>query len=127
MAAADKLVAMGRRIREARISMSLNQNDFGKLGGVGITTQQQYEAGKTSPTAAYLYHLETHGVDICYLLTGRNADGALAFADAQALELVEQLSDREREAVITMMMILAGRSVDADNPFPQAKGSTRDE
>ncbi len=111
---------MGRRIREARISMSLNQKDFAKIGDVGITTQQQYEAGKTSPTAAYLYNLEAAGVDIGYLLTGKYADGQLSFKDAYAFELLGVLSDREQEAVMAMLMVLAGRVSDASDPLQSA-------
>jgi len=97
--------------------MSLNQKDFAKIGDVGITTQQQYEAGKTSPTAVYLYNLEVAGVDIGYLLTGRHSDGQLGFQDAHALELMELLSERERGAVTAMLMVLAGRTSDASDPL----------
>lgn len=55
---------LGKRIRAIRTERGLNQKDFGALGGVGITTQQQYEAGRTAPTTEYFFRLAEHGVEI---------------------------------------------------------------
>jgi len=115
MSVETKLRAMGRRIREIRSSMSLNQKEFGKIGGVGITTQQQYEAGNTPPTAAYLFGLEASGVDIGYVLTGRHSDSEAGFHVSEVEELFSQLSDREREAVMVMMAVLAGQEAGEGN------------
>jgi|GEM_PF-1628516 len=119
-----KLRSMGRRIREIRVSMSLNQKDFGKIGGVGITTQQQYEAGNTPATAAYLFGLEASGVDIGYVLTGRHNDGEAGFHLSEREELFSQLSDRERDAVIAMMTVLVGHGSEADQPLPHTTTTT---
>lgn len=106
--------------------MSLNQKEFGKIGGVGITTQQQYEAGNTPPTAAYLFGLEASGVDIGYVLTGRQGDGAAGVHLSELEELFSQLSDRERDAVMAMMTVLAGQASEADQPSPHVAATLHD-
>ncbi|RIA44085.1 phage repressor protein C with HTH and peptisase S24 domain [Hephaestia caeni] len=55
-----------------RVDRGLNQKDFGALGGVSITSQQQYEAGKTPPNAEYLYRLESNGIDLIGLFGERS-------------------------------------------------------
>lgn len=110
----SKLPALGLRIRRIRLEKGLNQKEFAKLGGVSITSQQQYEAAKTPPTVEYLYRLSEHGVDIVELLTGQGADGSLGFAETQLLDVFSSLSGREREAIMAMLMVLAGRTVDLD-------------
>ena len=47
------MAGLGERLRRVRQDKGLNQKDFGGLGGVGLTTQQQYENGKTPPNAEY--------------------------------------------------------------------------
>lgn len=123
MAAGSKLVALGQRIRRVRLEKGLNQKDFAKLGGVSITSQQQYELAKTPPTVEYLYRLGDTGIDVVELLTGRSTEGAPDYCESQVLDLYWSLSDREREAIMAMLVVLAGRSVDlghadtmADNP-----------
>lgn len=56
--------ALAKRIRAARAKRGLNQKDFGTLGGVGITTQQQYELARTAPSTEYFFRLAEHGVEI---------------------------------------------------------------
>lgn len=56
--------ALGKRIRAVRTARGLNQKDFAALGGVGITTQQQYEAAKTAPSTEYFFRLAEKGIEI---------------------------------------------------------------
>lgn len=70
------LAGFSARLKAARETKSLNQKDFAELGGVGKTSQVQYEAGNSAPSIDYLYRLADHGVDIGYLLTGRRSDEA---------------------------------------------------
>lgn len=56
--------ALGLRIKTARKARGLNQKDFASLGGVGLTTQQQYEAGRTAPSTEYFFRLAEHGIEI---------------------------------------------------------------
>lgn len=70
------LVDFAARLKATREAKSLNQKDFAELGGVGKTSQVQYEAGNSAPSIDYLYRLADHGVDIGYLLTGRRSGEA---------------------------------------------------
>ena len=58
------------RIREERERLGINQEDFGKLGGIGRATQIFYESGTRFPSTAYFERLEKTGIDITYLLCG---------------------------------------------------------
>lgn len=124
MAESGKLQALGQRIRRVRLEMEMNQKDFAKLGGVSITSQQQYEAAKTPPTVEYLYRLEGVGVDIVQLLSGQCADGSMDYENSQLLEMISLLSDREKAAIMAMLTTLTGRLVDLGDPAGIGKGAT---
>jgi len=64
------------RLKEERARLKLNQEEFGRLGGVGKIAQLNYEKASRSPTVEYLFALEDSkaGVDVGYLVSGvRNA------------------------------------------------------
>lgn len=69
--------AFANRLKEQRKRFECTQEVFGKLGGVGRTTQLKYERGERQPDVVYLEGLATAGVDIKYLITGEY-DKALA-------------------------------------------------
>jgi phage repressor protein C with HTH and peptisase S24 domain len=87
----EHMEGLGARLRRARQDKGLNQKDFGAIGGVGLTTQQQYESGKTPPNVEYLYRLREHGIDITEIVSGHAADSN---ADARQSE---PLSEAERQ------------------------------
>lgn len=62
---------IGSRLQEERERLSLNQTDFGEIGGVKKRAQINYESGERSPDADYLARLAGGGVDVLYVLTGR--------------------------------------------------------
>lgn len=59
-----------QRLKDCRKKLKLTQTEFGKLGGVGITTQCLYEKGETEPTVSYFENLAKHKIDTAYLVTG---------------------------------------------------------
>lgn len=54
----------------------MNQTEFAQLGGVGKTTQINYEKGERFPDAAYLAAVASIGVDVLYVVTGNRDGGA---------------------------------------------------
>ena len=60
----------GTRLTEERKRMSLNQTEFGKIGGVTKTSQINYESGERKPNVDYLQAISSAGVDVQYILTG---------------------------------------------------------
>lgn len=110
-----------RRLREARLQMVLDQSAFAELGGVKKNSQIAYESGKTAPSVDYLLALEGHGVDVGYVLTGRQYDADMSLEQAQLFDMFERLSSREREAVMTMMSILTGQQLALKDLTSQAR------
>jgi transcriptional regulator with XRE-family HTH domain len=117
------LEELGARLREERLRLTLDQTSFGQLGGVKKNSQINYEAGRTAPDAEYLLKLEEHGVDPGYVLTGRRESGELSFENKQLLDMFGRLSAREREAVMSMLMILSGNVIDASDLSKRGLGS----
>lgn len=63
-------MTIGDRLKEERSRLGLSQTDLGAAGGVGKTTQINYEKGTGSPDAKYLSALAALGIDILYVVTG---------------------------------------------------------
>ncbi len=82
----DKL---GERLVEERVRLGFTQADFGRLGGVGRTTQLRYESGETSPAADYLLALVPHGFDMLYVLTGQRGVDTVGLMTSEESALVE--------------------------------------
>jgi len=57
------------RIKKERLKLGLNQDDFGKMGGVQRLAQANYEKGERFPNTVYLVNLYKNNVDIVYILT----------------------------------------------------------
>ncbi|RHW17162.1 XRE family transcriptional regulator [Sphingomonas gilva] len=105
------LQAVGQRLRAERVRLGVDQTEFAKWGGVSKNSQGSYEAGRTPPTVEYLLWVGEHGVDIGYVLTGERANGSLGAEERLFQDMLGKLSAREREAVMTMLMILTGNTV----------------
>lgn len=64
-------MTIGERLKEERSRLGMNQTDIGALGGVGKTTQINYEKGNGVPDARYLAAVAEKGVDVLYVITGQ--------------------------------------------------------
>lgn len=117
------LEAFARRLREARVELRYDQMRFAQLGGVKKNSQINYEAGRTAPAVDYLLRLAEHGVDIGYILTGQRTDGSLSNDQQQLFGTFGQLSAREREAIMAMILILAGQTTTTGEISAQARAS----
>ena len=115
------LEAFGQRLREVRLQARVDQVTFASWGGVKKNSQISYEAGRTAPSVEYLLQLEQYGIDIGYVLTGRHSDGSVDIAQSFLVELFGKLSAREREAVMQLLMTLAGQSVSTEELAARAR------
>lgn len=61
----------GDRIRSERKNISLSQAEMAERAGITMRTQRNYETGVRIPDAAYLEALAHLGVDISFVVTGR--------------------------------------------------------
>ena len=84
-------MGFGARLREERQKTGLNQEQLGRIGGVGRNAQNEYESDKGSPKADYLARLGDHGVDIGYVLTGSRATDSLSPELSEVVGMLAQL------------------------------------
>lgn len=101
---------VGERLREERLRLKLNQDDFAKIGGVNRNTQGSYEKSERSPDATYLAKVASAGVDVLYVLTGRRASMSaidLAADETEILNQYRSMPDSDRAAVRRMSSALA--------------------
>lgn len=88
--------SIGLRLREERKRLRLTQEDFGRLGGVGRTTQINYENGDRQPDAEYLTRITGAGADIKYLIANER-DKALPSVDRSRItDLLEKTNNAAR-------------------------------
>ena len=64
---------IGERLREERVRLGLNQDDFAVIGGVQRRAQGNYERGERAPDADYLARIAERGADVLYIVTGARA------------------------------------------------------
>lgn len=71
MCATDETIGMGRRLRQFRIFLGLNQADFGKLMDVGQNTLSSWESGKCMIQPRALIRLnKLHGLSMDWIYLG---------------------------------------------------------
>lgn len=83
-------MTIGDRLKEERSRLGLSQTDLGAAGGVGKTTQINYEKGTGSPDAKYLSAVAALGIDILYVVTGVSTPQVLEGFTAAENKLVNQ-------------------------------------
>jgi len=107
-------MTIGERLKEERSRLKLSQTDLGAIGGVGKTTQINYEKDAGSPDGRYLAAVAAAGVDVLYVVTGERkpqpADSVTA-EEADLLDRFRQLPPEDRaglDKIITAMSAMAG-------------------
>lgn len=80
-------MSIGKRLKEERERLGLNQTDFAAAGGVGRKSQFNYEENERRADTAYLVAIASIGADVRYIITGeREGPPPLALsADEQEL------------------------------------------
>lgn len=113
------MTTIGERLKEERVRLGLSQTDLGSIGGVGKTTQINYEKGERSPDASYLSAAASSGVDVLYVLTGQKTPGdpgALSAEEFDVLRFLRAMPDDDRRSVVRMAhaMFIASKSADSN-------------
>ena len=92
------LEGVGRRLREERERLGLNQDQFAALADTGRMTVYRYELGAHLPTLAFLGLVSPAGVDVDYVLKGKRAVVPLGVDDAallgRAMTVIDDLLDK---------------------------------
>jgi transcriptional regulator with XRE-family HTH domain len=78
-------MSFGARLKEERRRLGLKQAEFAALVGTDMPRQSLYERGERQLRAAYLARLDSAGVDLLYVLTGRRSEVAALGEDATAI------------------------------------------
>jgi transcriptional regulator with XRE-family HTH domain len=110
------MLDFGKRLREERERLRLNQTDFGRIGGVTKTSQFNYEQGERSPNVEYWKAIAEIGADVAYILTGTRAqppETAKAQAEPQEEPASEDPLARRKVKVKRMMDQIVDRISDA--------------
>lgn len=99
-------MTIGERLKEERSRLGLSQTDLGAAGGVGKTTQINYEKGTGTPDARYLAAVEVLGVDVLYVVTGQRSslgEQQLSNDDFEILMHIRNLNDEDKRAVMRLL------------------------
>ncbi|MDH0648069.1 helix-turn-helix domain-containing protein [Pseudomonas sp. GD03858] len=103
-------MTIGERLREERSRLGLSQTDLATVGGVGKTTQINYEKGSGSPDARYLSAAAAQGVDVLYVVTGerkREPSASLTASEANVLACYRKLSPADQNVLERTAVALA--------------------
>jgi transcriptional regulator with XRE-family HTH domain len=107
------LTTIGGRLKEERARLGVSQTELGTIGGVGKTTQINYEKNERQPDAGYLAAAAAAGVDVLYVLTGtrtpRPVDG-LSMAEEKVLDNYRSLHEEDQASVRRLTNALAESS-----------------
>ncbi|MCQ4302687.1 transcriptional regulator [Stutzerimonas frequens] len=103
-------MTIGERLKEERSRLKLSQTDLGAIGGVGKTTQINYEKEAGSPDGRYLAAVAAAGVDVLYVITGERkpqpAD-SISAREAKLLGFFRQLPEGEQANLVRTASALA--------------------
>lgn len=72
------LTTIGDRLKSERMRLAMSQTALASVGGVGKTTQINYEKGLRNPDATYLAAVAGAGVDVLYVVTGQSSMPSVA-------------------------------------------------
>ncbi|GLO54789.1 transcriptional regulator [Pseudomonas putida] len=103
-------MSIGERLKEERSRLGLSQTDLGAAGGVGKTTQINYEKGTGSPDAKYLAAVEPLGIDVLYVVTGERKalpNTCLSREASEFLEVYQQVAESDREVLFRTALAFA--------------------
>lgn len=120
--------AVGQRLRTARETLGLTQEDVAGVLGVQRTSMIAMEAGKRSVTAIELRRLaRLYRRNVAWIL-GEEPDTDITSGDDQALyRATAELSPEDKAQVLRFAQFLAGSNspADAAGIRPRAAGSRR--
>ncbi|AMO99006.1 helix-turn-helix domain protein [Collimonas arenae] len=92
--------SIGEILKEERLRLAMNQDDFAAVGGLKRRAQTLYEQNERSPDAVYLRALAAIGVDVQYVLTGEQAASALTQFEKDLLAGYRNLDQRGKAGVL---------------------------
>lgn len=98
-------IGFSKRLTEERERIGCKADDFAKLGGVGKTTQYNYEKGLRKPDIEYLYRISKMGCDIFYVITGKRDENIISPDEMEFLSIYRSASQELKRALKEMLKI----------------------
>ncbi|MBD9483883.1 helix-turn-helix transcriptional regulator [Pseudomonas sp. PDM14] len=111
-------MTIGERLKEERSRLGFSQTDLGAAGGVGKTTQINYEKGNGSPDAFYLAAVARLGVDVLYVVTGERRPVAAESFTASEAALVDHYRKLPAEEQAGVMRTTSALAATIGMSFP---------
>jgi transcriptional regulator with XRE-family HTH domain len=95
----EEKVSIGRRLREERERLGLNQDVL----GVTPQSQRKYEKGESTPGADYLANFAAMGGDVLYVITGTRAAGVVSDIEARLINAFRASPEAVRDAIMAAL------------------------
>lgn len=99
-------MSIGKRLKEERERLGLNQTEFGEIGGAGRKTQFNYETDERIPDANYLERLYKAGVDVGYVITGVRGGEVLPSYTKDEVDLINKWRKASADARAVALRVL---------------------
>ena len=103
------LPEIGLRLDAERRRLKLTLADFAEAGGISARTINAYVAGDRPPDVLAMSAWAEAGVDVLYVITGRNDIGALSAADQDVLAELQSMDEGRRAALLEFLRAFNAR------------------
>lgn len=90
---------VAERLLVERQRLSVSQSDFAEAAGVAYGTYLNYEKGRRSPDAEFLFRLSNRGVDVLFVITGRRDTGNLSSTETGLIGDFRMLQPHQQSAL----------------------------
>ncbi len=97
--------SIGTRLREERVRLGLNQEDFAATAHTTKRSQYEYEKDGAAPGATYLAAIAAAGADVQYIVTGDRSASALTDDEQRLLELYRRAPPGLRKAAVQVLCV----------------------
>lgn len=104
-------MTMGERLKEERLRAGLSQTQLAEQCGISKNTQLNYEKGDRSPDGAYLEFAARLGIDVLYVVTGRQLPSELNNLSQTELDVIGYLRDMSDDDRATFVRMAQGLSL----------------
>ena len=96
---------IGARLREERVRLGRNQEDFAAIAHTTKRSQYEYEKDGAAPSATYLAAIAAAGADVLYIVTGARSATALTDDEQRLLEQYRQAPPVLRKAAVQVLCV----------------------
>lgn len=102
----------GKKLKDERTRLGMNQEDFAIAGGVTKNTQLAYEQGARPPDVTYLFKIADMGVDLFFLLAREKDWSGLAPEVTELITVFKDLAPQQQALAFAMMSLMTGAPQD---------------